>query len=109
MQITDGDWTLLKWDPVTGKSTWRMERDGEVTIRTDQPVDDLIRENAAVRNASAGNRFGDFVKVASIPMAVLWDEKTGLINAFNQNDNRYVSKWLNDSDNRAWRTFEGNV
>ena len=109
MIIKDGDWELVTWDPVTRKSTWKLEQDGKITFRTDQPVDQLIADNTAVRNASAGNAFGDYTKVASIPLNVLWDDNIGLMKAHNQGDDKYVSRWLNDSDNRAWRTFEGNV
>lgn len=107
--IRDGDWTLIKWDAQTGKSVWRMEKNGEITYCTDEPVDGLIRQNEIARNASAGNAFGDWVKIASIPANVLWNEETGLMQAFNQKDDKYLSRWLNDGDNRAWRTFEGDV
>lgn len=102
--------TLVSHDPHTGKSVWRREEiDGGVTYRTDEPVDSLIDQNTAVRNASAGNRMGDWVKIASIPSNVLWNPETGLMDAFKQNDERWLAKWLNDGDNRAWRTFGGTV
>lgn len=107
MKIRDGDWELMSWDPVTHKSTWKMEKDGYTTIRSDQPVDSTIDSNAAVRNATAGNKMGDWVKIASLPPGVVWDEKLNLVEAFNQHDDKYISKFLNNSENRAWRTFEG--
>lgn len=107
MTIRDGDWTLLKWDAKTGCSTWRRENgDGTFTIRSDQPVDEIVRENEFTRNATAGNRMGDFVKVASIPNKMFWDDKTGMREGFLNGDQKYMSKWLNDGDNRAFRSFE---
>ena len=38
MTIRDGDWTLMQWDPATGRTVWSLF-DGEKTIfRTDTPV-----------------------------------------------------------------------
>lgn len=107
--IRDGDWVLFSFDPRTGRSVWRLEHDGKVTYRTDYPVSEIVKQNAEARHNSAGNRFGDYTKVASIPLNVLWDDKTGLIKAFDQHDREYLSRWLNDSENRAFRTFEGKV
>lgn len=107
-KILDGDgFELVSHDPTTGKSTWlRDNGDGTFTQRTDMPHDALIEQNAAIRNDATG-RFGDWVRVASVPQNILWDENVGLMKAMQQKDDKYLSKWLNDGDNRAWRTREG--
>lgn len=109
MQIRDGDWTLFDYDAQSGRSVWRLF-DGERThFRTDYPVDATISENEAIRNGASKAWAGDYHRVASIPLNVLHDEKVGLLKAHNEGDDAFVSRWLNDSDNRAWRTKEGRV
>ncbi len=106
MVIKDGDWRLLHWDPATNQSTWKMY-DGEKTvIRVDCPVDQLVKANTEERNATAGERWGDWRKIASIPTNVWWDK---LNPAVAQHDDKYIKRWLNDGDNRAFRTFDGQV
>lgn len=107
MLIKDGDWTLVTWDPKTGKQTWRRhEPDGGVTFRTDMPADETIEENLIARNAASNNWNGDWHRVASVPMNLFFAR---LQEAHSEGDERYISRWLNDSDNRAFRTKEGNV
>ena len=108
MKIKDGDWILDKVDHHTGRSRWfKYEPNGSVTFRTDTPIDQTLKENAFLRNETAGNAMGDYVKIASIPMAHLFNDGRALLDAHQGEDNKYVSRWLNDSDNRAFRTFEG--
>lgn len=109
MIIRDGEWELLSYDPRTGKSTWRKEEpNGGYSLRSDQPVDSLIEQNTLVRNTQ-GKMGGDWVKVASIPANIVWDSNLGLMEAFRQDDDKYINRFLNDGDNRAWRTSEHQV
>lgn len=109
MTIRDGDWELFDYDYVTGRSVWTYF-DGEKTvIRTDYPVQATITENTAVRNAAQKAWKGDYHLVASIPLNILHDENAGLLKAHTEGDDAYVSRWLNNSDNGAWRTKEGRV
>lgn len=109
MTIRDGDWTLIEWDPMTGRTVWSLF-DGEKTvIRTDTPVARSIEENLIDRNAAASGWKGDYHRIASVPMQLLYDENTGLNKAVLDGDDKFVSRWLNDGDNRAWRTKEGRV
>lgn len=107
MPISDGDWTLFDYDFQTGRSVWALHNDdGSVTFRTDYPVDSLIQQNTDMRNTLDSGWKGDWHKVASIPAGLVHGELKG---ALEQQDDKYLSKWLNDSDNRAWRTKEGKV
>jgi hypothetical protein len=108
MPVKDGDgFELFDFDPATGRSVWRYF-DGEKTVfRTDYPVDSLVKQNAESRAHFAGQRHGDWSRVASVPLNVAYD--SGLVEAIDQNDEKFVSRYLNDSDNRAWRTKEGSV
>lgn len=107
MSIKDGDWTLMSWDAKTGRSVWSYY-DGQKTVfRTDYPVDNLISQNEQVRNSAEQAWKGDWHRVASVPLNVYHD--SGLAEAQQQGDDKFVSRYLNDSDNRAWRTREGNI
>jgi hypothetical protein len=109
MTIRDGDWTLMQWDPATGRTVWSLF-DGEKTIfRTDTPVAATIEDNQLARNAATDGWKGDYHRIASVPMQLLYDENVGLNTAIQQGDKGYLSRWLNDSDNRAWRTKDGRV
>lgn len=107
--VRDGDWQLHDYDPVTGRSVWALF-DGEKTVlRIDTPVQATIDENAAIRNATPDGWKGDYHRVASVPMQLLYDENLGLNKAIQQGDDRFISRFLNDADNRAWRTKDGRV
>lgn len=107
MRFRDGDWYLVSHDVQLGRTVWsRQNPDGSTTYRTDYAVDDTIEANRDMRNAAASGWGGDWHRVASVPLNVFWDE---LAEASRQGDDRYISKWLNDGDNRAWRTKSGRV
>lgn len=107
MIIRDGEWTLYDHDFKMKRTTWaRSNPDGSTTFRTDYHVDDTLDANAAMRNTASTDWKGDWHKVASIPLGVYYDK---LHEAVKQDDMAYVSRFLNDSDNRAWRTKEGKV
>jgi hypothetical protein len=106
--VFDGAWRLLAHDPETGVKHWWLDLgNGQAVIRTDTPVDELLEENAARYNDSADRRFGDGQIVASIPLDIY--VHSGLREALLQQDRRFVSRWLNDSDHRRFRTFRGRI
>ncbi len=107
MRIQDGDWTLISHDFHLKRTVWaRQNPDGTTTFRTDYAVDDTVEANRDMRvNASKGWT-GDWHKVASIPLNVYYDK---LHDAVQQDDMGFVNRFLNDSDNRAWRTKEGKL
>lgn len=105
--IRDGEWTLLEHDFHLKRSVWIRELgDGRMEARTDYAVDDTIEANKAMRNEAKSDWAGDWHKVASIPLNVFHDQ---LAEATRQDDDRFVNRWLNDSENRAWRTKLGRV
>ena len=107
MEIRDGDWILVESDQKLGRSTWMRDNgDGTTTVRTDYAVDPVLEQNRLERNAQEQGWKGDWHKVASIPLNVYYDQ---LRQASLQDDQKYVAKWLNDSDHSGWRTKEGNV
>ena len=107
MRFRDGDWYLVDHDLKLGRTVWARENeDGSTTYRTDYQVQPTIDINTAQRNLARKDWAGDYHHIASIPLNVFWDQ---LAEASKQGDDKYVSRWLNDSDNRAWRTKNGRV
>lgn len=107
MTIRDENgWELFNHEPQTGRTVWRYF-DGEAThFRTDYPVDKILDANKADQADLAGKKWGDGQRVASIPLNVYFEQ---LNEASRQGDDKYLSRWLNDSDNAAFRVKEGRV
>lgn len=105
--IRDGDWTLYDYDFKSGRSVWHYF-DGEKDVfRTDYPVESLMNENQAVRNVAEKAWRGDWHRVASVPLNVAYD--SALMQAHTEGDDKFVKRFLNSSDNRAWRTKDGTL
>ena len=104
---------LVKRDAITGKETWaHFGDDGKMIFESTQNVDSLLAKNTAERNEyRAGSLQGDtqkhHQKVAEIPTALYHQ----LIEELGQpKDNPQAwKKWLNDYDNRFFRTSGGRV
>ena len=105
--IYDGQWRLLDFDPVTRIAQWFWydEDKDQFTIRTVQEVEDILAENRQLEAESNGVRFGDGKKIASIPLCELDRIMPAVVNK----DEDYIKKFLNDPDNRKFRTFRGKV
>jgi hypothetical protein len=95
-------------DPFLGVRRYELDLDDQRTVvRTEYyAVDAFMETNAALRNESDGKRFGDGQVVASVPLHI-WAREI----APRRQDGNDVSlkRWLNNSDNRAFRTFRGKV
>jgi hypothetical protein len=102
----DDGWRMVSHDPHLGRTIWHYQDPvtGANTWRTEQDVDKAVKENAEERNSTAGQKFGDWRRIASIPLNMWYDK---LDQAHREGDEEYVKRWLNDGDNRAFRTFEG--
>ena len=106
--IFDGEFSLIGRDFQTGESVWCKELpDGGFTIRTDTPIEKTFEANAEFEKETHGKRFGDWNRIASMPPAL--SASLGLDKAISQQDNKYLAKVLNDSDNRKFRTSRGNI
>lgn len=109
-EIWDGNWRLADHDVVTGRSVWVTVQDGKTIARVDMPNDkleDIFAVNHEFNALTNGNRFGDYNRVASIPHHLAYS--TGLAEASKQGDQKFISRWMNDSDNRKFRTSRGKV
>ncbi len=96
---------ILANDPVTRKTElWHAQSDGSAVIETRQDVEDVVEANKADFNAQSGFS-GDFHHVARIPL-VIYEE---LMRKGIAQDPQRLKAWLNDSDQRAFRTHPGKV
>ena len=87
--------------------TWHYDEDkDEATIQTQQDVTDVIEENKNEFNQiDERAKWGEFNKVASIPLSLYYQLKAeGKLD-----DQAYMKRWLNDPDNRHFRTRPGEV
>ena len=107
MSIRDGNWTLDSYDPALGRSIWSYYDGEQLHYRIDYEVSELIEQNKLEFNEAPSGWKGDWHKVASIPHNILYS--SGFDAAVQQRDNKFVKRWLNDSDNQAWRTKPGRV
>jgi hypothetical protein len=108
MEIRDGEWTLFDHDLETGRTIWwSLDENGASLFRVDMPVDSVIEANAEAYKDAEGARFGEWARVASVPLTLL--HSSGLHEAHLQEDQKFISKWMNDGDNRAFRTRPGDV
>jgi hypothetical protein len=99
---------LFDYDPETGTTKWwhyDADKD-EATIETEFQVGDLIEANKAQFNSTDERaRWGEWNRVASIPMVLFHRLKQqGIID-----DPAAMKRWLNDPDNRLFRTRPGRV
>lgn len=97
---------IFNIDPVSGiKSVWHYDDATDTAfIEKRQDVTEIIDNNKRQFNEDHG-RYGEWNKVASIPLNVYYDLKQkGIVD-----DPVAMKKWLNDPDNRFFRTRPGRV
>ena len=100
---------FFEHDPEIGRTVWLIFDDkGQLKgAHVEQDVDAIVEANRRAEIETHGKRFGDYNRVASVPLTFL--EKTGLGDAIDARDRKYISKVLNDSDNSGFRTSRGKV
>ena len=101
---------VLDYDPVTGITQWFHydEATGDIGLQTQQDVTAIIEGTKGAVNPvdERAPWKGDVHKVASIPMSI-YHELAKISNNFKAE--RVIRKWLNDKDNRVFRTRPGKV
>jgi hypothetical protein len=98
---------IIDHDPETGVSHFMYydEGDGQASYVAQQDVSPLLDHNRAVSN-EVGKRFGqNMTHVASLPPIVYWDlKRKGILD-----DSKAFKRWLNDPENRFFRTHEAHL
>ena len=100
---------LFDYDPITNtKKMWHYDADkDEATIETIFDIQAVGENNKAKYNSfdERANWNGDMHHVASIPMSLFYQLKAeGKLE-----DQAYMKRFLNDPDNRVFRTRPGIV
>jgi len=99
-------------DPLT-KTADIATDDGEggLIITTTQDCTDIVENNKAqYAQTDEKTRYGDWAKVASIPLSVFQElNKLGICKGFAVTDQKKFKAWLNDPQNRSFRTRPGRV
>jgi hypothetical protein len=95
---------ILGGDEVTRRTDlWHEDADGGVIIEARQDVEPIIEANKADQERYNGSRGDKFA--ARIPLAIYED----LVKRGIAGDPKKFKAWLNDSDNRAFRVWQGRV
>lgn len=99
---------LFDYDEFTGlKKVWHYDAEkDEATIETVQDVAPIVELNKIDLAQSENTGWkGEFHHVARIPLSIYYDLKAqGKLD-----DEAFMKRWLNDSENRFFRVKEGKV
>lgn len=106
--MSENDGRLIDYDPLTGVSEKYFEIDGQWYLTQEQDAHDIIEANKAEYNSvdeRARHKSETFNRVARLPLVVLEDlRKRGILR-----DTKAFKKWLDNSDNRMFRTRPGRL
>ena len=96
------------------KTAVHSDGDGGIIIETRQDISDILEQNKKEYNSyDERARWSDELlgnKVASIPMTVIDDlNAKGIMRGFAVLDEKRFKAWLNERDNRVFRTRTGVV
>lgn len=98
---------LVAVDPLVGaKTEWEMQGD-KLLVRNAQDAEPIIEANKAELNSGEDgySKSRNLRRVASIPLVLYLDlKKRGILG-----DRVKFRRWLNDPDNRLFRTAPGKV
>lgn len=97
---------VFERDAFTGITTYFIydESTDEMILRKEQDVASILELNKADFN-DAPLGWGEGRRVASIPMTIYWDlKKRGIAD-----DQQALRRWLNDPENRFFRTRPGKI
>jgi hypothetical protein len=109
-RIPDHQWVFEGMSADGLRRQYLCQIDGYVFRKTENIVEsELLAQNQESFNDSHGQRFKDDAvgtKVASIPLNVFYRDVAPRLK---EGDEDFVKWWLNNQNNRPFRTFRGNV
>ena len=83
---------------------WHVKENDEYVIETVQDVTAIADANKRQYNDTP-NKYRDVNKVASIPLPIYYElKRKGIVD-----DPKALARWLNDADNRVFRTRAGTL
>ena len=85
--------------------------EGGLIIRTSQDVTEIVEQNKALYSAaSVHDKWGELTKIASLPFTIIDSlNRKGIMRGFAVIDDKEFRKFLNDPENRFFRTRPGKV
>jgi hypothetical protein len=103
-----GDYFLAEYDPFSRTETWVKDLGDEWEIhRVQIGVEAAIEPNADFEASTHGQKFGDWVRIASVPNIIV--QQAELDDKLAQGDDEALSRFFNDPANRKLRTSRGKV
>lgn len=104
-QLISADASALK------KTEAAADGEGGLIIRTTQDVTDIVEQNKAQYNAaSVHDKWGDLTKIASLPFTIVDKlNRMGIMRGFAVINEKEFRAFLNDPENRFFRTRPGRV
>ena len=85
--------------------------EGNLVLETAQDVKPFLEQNkASYARIDERARWGEFTQIASIPFSVIQDlNKQGILKGFHIVEPKKLKAWLNDPDQRFFRTRPGRI
>ena len=85
--------------------------EGNVIIETVQDIKPFLEQNKnSYAQIDERARWGEFTHIASIPFTVIQQlNKEGILKGFHIVEPKKLKAWLNDPDNRFFRTRPGRI
>jgi hypothetical protein len=99
-------------DDIGIEKTYFADGDGGIVIQTSQDITALIEENKAQYNSTdERKRWGDgWEKIGSIPLSMIQTlNQMGIMKGFAIVDQKKMKAFLNDPENRHFRTRPGRI
>lgn len=92
---------VIEDNPVRGfRRIWFDIDDNYGVVKTEYyATNELLDKNTTER--ADGCKWGDFGKVASIPLNIFYQE---LLPAVQAKDDAFIQRWLQNGENAGWRT-----
>lgn len=105
-EIRDGAWKLFRHDPLYRRTIWVMhDHGGQMHFRIDYEIEGLLEANKQAYNEAPNDWAGEYLHhIARIPLNLWYDELEQM-----RDDPKQLDLFLNNPDNRAFRTKKGHV
>lgn len=109
-RIPDDQWTFegVSSDGLRRHYVYWVDKANGVGFRKTENLveEDLLAQNRERLNDSQGQRFGDGKVVASVPLNVFYRD---FASRLREGDTDFMRWWLNNDENKPYRTFWGKV
>jgi len=104
-----GDWVLV--EVTEDFRRWHLDLgNGQIIQRTEIIApESFLAQNKEEYKETEGQKFGDFRKVGSVPLNLLYSSNTQLAEKMKEGDQDHLKWWLNRDENLPFRTFKGKL